>query len=174
MKKTNRIPQNRLIKLGDFKNTIRPYFSKYNSIVQKQSDKSFSRITPEILFITSYPPRECGIATYSEDLIIALKNKFKNSFKIGVCALETDSEKHQYSEIVEYVLNTDKASEFAVLAEKINVNPAIEVVLIQHEFGLFEKNEKEFQLFLEKIDKPIVMVFHTVLPKPDSVPFNNF
>ena len=30
----------------------------------------------EILFITSYPPRECGIATYSQDLIMALNNKF--------------------------------------------------------------------------------------------------
>ena len=32
---------------------------------------------PEIVFITSYPPRECGIATYSQDLIFALNNKFK-------------------------------------------------------------------------------------------------
>ena len=34
---------------------------------------------PEILFITSYPPRVCGIATYSQDLIKALNNKFSNS-----------------------------------------------------------------------------------------------
>jgi len=33
---------------------------------------------PEILFITSYPPRECGIATYSQDLLKALNNKFSN------------------------------------------------------------------------------------------------
>ena len=35
---------------------------------------------PGILFITSYPPRECGIATYSQDLIKALENKFKGSY----------------------------------------------------------------------------------------------
>ena len=35
---------------------------------------------PEILFISSYPPRECGIATYSQDLIKALNNKFNHSF----------------------------------------------------------------------------------------------
>jgi hypothetical protein len=35
---------------------------------------------PEILFITSYPPRECGIATYSQDLVKALNNKFDHSF----------------------------------------------------------------------------------------------
>jgi hypothetical protein len=33
--------------------------------------------TPEILFISSYPPRECGIATYSQDLVKALNNKFE-------------------------------------------------------------------------------------------------
>jgi len=43
----------------------------------------------EILFITSYPPRECGIATYSQDLIKALNNKFSNSLSIKVCALES-------------------------------------------------------------------------------------
>lgn len=39
---------------------------------------------PEILFITSYPPRECGITTYYQDLIKALDNKFKHSFKIKI------------------------------------------------------------------------------------------
>lgn len=34
-------------------------------------------VLPEILFITSCPPRECGIATYSQDLIKALNNKFR-------------------------------------------------------------------------------------------------
>jgi hypothetical protein len=35
----------------------------------------FSKVEiPVILFITSYPPRECGIATYSQDLLAALKH----------------------------------------------------------------------------------------------------
>jgi hypothetical protein len=41
----------------------------------------------EILFITSYPPRECGIATYSQDLVKALNNKFSSSFTFSICAL---------------------------------------------------------------------------------------
>ena len=43
---------------------------------------------PEILFITSYPPRECGIATYSSDLIKAIKEKYKPAFSIKICALQ--------------------------------------------------------------------------------------
>ena len=65
-------------------------------------------LLPKILFITSYPPRECGIATYSQDLITALDKKFSNSFNIGICALESEDEKHDYSGEIEYVLNVDR------------------------------------------------------------------
>ena len=55
---------------------------------------------PEILVITSYPPRECGIATYSQDLIKALNNKFSNSISIKVCALESGDTNYTYPEEV--------------------------------------------------------------------------
>src|ERR1035437_4579577 len=62
----------------------------------------------EILFITSYPPRECGIATYSQDLVKALSNKFSNSFSLKVCALESGDISYQYPEEVKYVLKTSR------------------------------------------------------------------
>src|SRR5579863_7771240 len=96
---------------------------------------------PEILFITSYPPRECGIATYSQDLIKALNNKFDHSFKIKVCPLEPENEHYSYAEEVEYVLYTDSPDSYIKLAEKINASDDIRMVMIQHEFGFFQKNE---------------------------------
>jgi|GEM_PF-2203386 len=30
----------------------------------------------ELLMISSYPPRKCGIATYSQDLVFAIEEKF--------------------------------------------------------------------------------------------------
>jgi len=59
---------------------------------------------PEILFITSYPPRVCGIATYSQDLIKALNNKFSNSLSIKVCALESGDTSYLYPGEVKYIL----------------------------------------------------------------------
>jgi glycosyltransferase involved in cell wall biosynthesis len=126
------------------------------------------RVLPEILFITSYPPRECGIATYSQDLIKALDNQFNNSFVIRICPLESESEKHAYGSEIEYLLNVDRASEFSSLAKKINHNSDIEIVLIQHEFGFFEKRKEELIEFMVAVSKPIVVVFHTVLPLPDE------
>lgn len=123
---------------------------------------------PEILFLTTFPPRECGIATYSQDLILAINNKFANSFSIKIAALELQNEKHVYDEDIYAVLETDNKHSYIELAENINKNAQIELVLIQHEFGLFYGNEKDFISFLDSIKKPKVVAFHTVLPRPDE------
>ncbi len=125
-------------------------------------------ILPEILIITTYPPRECGIATYSQDLIMALLNKFTQSFAIKICALSNAFEKHNYPSEVNYILETDKPDSYQELSEKINHNPAIALVLIQHEFGLFRTNESDFIDFTKSLKKPIIIGLHTVLPNPDN------
>ena len=123
---------------------------------------------PEIVFITSYPPRECGIATYSQDLIFALNNKFKKSFNIRVAALELTSDKHHYANPVDHVLETDNQDSYLKLATAINNNAAIQMVVIEHEFGLFKTNEDDFVQLLASIQKPIIIGFHTILPNPNS------
>ena len=121
-----------------------------------------------VLFITTYPPRECGIATYSQDLIRAINNKFSNSLRIKICALETGDAKCAYPDEVEYVLNTSLVAGYEEMASTINNSRQIEVVLIQFEFGLFKDQEEAFMRFLFNLAKPIVIVFHTVLPHPDE------
>ena len=122
----------------------------------------------EILVITSYPPRECGIATYSQDLIKAINNKFSHSLSIKVCALESGETNYSYPGEVKYVLKTSVADEYHILAKKINQNNHIKLVLIQHEFGLYKVQENAFLQFLFELSKPVVIVFHTVLPHPDE------
>ncbi|MFV8326475.1 glycosyltransferase [Flavobacterium sp. ZS1P14] len=122
---------------------------------------------PEILFITTYPPRECGIATYSQDLIKALNNKFKNSFKIKICPLESNNEQHAYTDALQYILNTDHSNAFINLADQIDTDANLQMVLIQHEFGLFKNNEADLKQFLKVLQKPVIIVFHTVLPGPN-------
>ncbi|MEG1579770.1 MAG: glycosyltransferase [Bacteroidaceae bacterium] len=120
----------------------------------------------EIICITTYPPRECGIATFSDDLIKSIHNKFSASYSIKVGALASTSEQHTYDDIVKYVLNTSDAAAFASLADKINHDTAIELICVQHEFGLFHEQEEAFLQFVEALAKPLVFVLHTVLPTP--------
>ena len=122
----------------------------------------------EILFITSYPPMECGIATYSQDLIMALNNKFGNSLSIKVCALESGNTSYSYPDEVKFVLDTSLAGEYQKLSQSINKDKRIKIVLIQHEFGFYKKQEQAFLQFLHELTKPFVIVFHKILPHPDE------
>jgi glycosyltransferase involved in cell wall biosynthesis len=128
-----------------------------------------STYLPEILFITSYPPRECGIATYTQDLLKALDNKFHNSFSLKVCALESGANDFVYPDEVKYVLDTTDAGKYIELANTINRDDSIKFVMVQHEFGFFQEAGKEglFQL-LNTLTKSVILVFHTVLPNPDK------
>ena len=140
--------------------------SSLNSYQRKQDQ---SGGLAEILFLTSYPPRECGIATYSQDLIRAINNKFSHSLSIKVCALESGDTDYPYSGEVKYVLKTSIANEYEELVKKINDDTGIKLVLVQHEFGLFKEQENAFLQFLFGLTKPVVLVFHTVLPHPDEL-----
>ncbi|MHB9054643.1 MAG: glycosyltransferase [Paludibacteraceae bacterium] len=123
----------------------------------------------EILFITSYPPRECGIATYSQDLITALNKKFSGSLSFKVCALETGNASYNYPKEVKYTLDTSQMESFQDLAGKINNDNQIQLVLIQHEFGFYKDQEQAFIQLVNDLNKPVALVFHTVLPNPDTL-----
>ncbi len=152
--------------MAGFENAVYQVMHPQDSGHKTLKDKTTDRA--EILFITSYPPRVCGIATYSQDLIKALNNKFSNSFSVKVCALESGDSDFQYPGEVKYILKTSLADSYSKLALKINRDNRIKVVLIQHEFGFFRKQEQSFLQFIAGLTKPVVVVFHTVLPKPDD------
>jgi len=143
----------------------------YPQTIEKKSKHNSNQVKPEelaeILVITSYPPRECGIATYSQDLIKALNNKFSESLSVKVCALKTGNQDYDYPEEVKYILNTSEVTSYLNLAQTINDDDQIQLVLVQHEFGLYKEQETAFLQLLYELSKPIVLVFHTVLPKPD-------
>ncbi len=122
-----------------------------------------------VLLVTSYPPRACGIAAFSQDLIHALGKTFSASFNLKVCALEEPEGRHLYPEETEYTLNALKPEECTRIAEQVNARQDIAVVCIQHEFGLFGGAYGENILYLlMNLSKPVVVVFHTVLPSPDA------
>ncbi len=141
-------------------------------IVNSKIDRENTRQTgslPEILLLTSYPPRECGIATYSQDLLIALNNKFSNTFSLKVCALEAENANHVYPNEVKYILNTNDSKKYHDLVATINKDRHIKLVMVQHEFGLFHNNgDNDFLQLLFGLNKPVIVVFHTVLPRPDQ------
>ena len=90
----------------------------------------------EILMITSFPPRKCGIATYSQDLIKAIEDKYDDSFTIKVCALSKNDSNLDYPHEVKYFLKSWLKEDYKRLAFKINADDDIKIIYLQHEFGL--------------------------------------
>ena len=137
----------------------------------RQSDKTKKHTInnkPEIVFISTFPPKVCGIATYTQDLIKSLQSKFGESFNAIICPMETEEETFKYEENIEYSLNTSDAVSYLELVAQINRNDNIRLVMLQHEFGFFNETKNGLPLFLRNLKKDVIITFHTVLPKPDK------
>jgi glycosyltransferase involved in cell wall biosynthesis len=126
------------------------------------------QVNPTVLFLTTYPPRECGIATFTQDMVRALTRQFGASYDFKVCALEEGfGHQRSYPDEVVATLNTHELKDCADLAERINNDPSVRVVCVQHEFGLFGGEWGDHVLaFLYSVTKPVVINLHTVLPDP--------
>lgn len=123
----------------------------------------------KMLIVSSYPSRECGIATFSNDIVNAVENVFGYTLPVEVCALQNSDQNFSYNSEVTYLLPVDSLDHYRMVAEKINERNDIGLVCIQHEFGLFRGEYGDYILsFILALNKPIVTVFHTVLPNPDE------
>lgn len=115
----------------------------------------------KIAFVSTYPPRECGIATYTLATARVL-DKFYLSKRTGIVAI-SDNGYHYSDRVVHEIKQADRKS-YVQAAEFINASD-FEVVNIQHEYGIFGGNHGEYVIdFLKVLTKPVVTTFHTVLP----------
>ncbi|MBV9718067.1 MAG: glycosyltransferase family 4 protein [Candidatus Eremiobacteraeota bacterium] len=124
-------------------------------------------LPPRALFFGSYPPRECGIATFTKDMVDAYDRTF--GFSSPVIAVdEPGADMRRYPpEVVGRIAEESRVS-YAEAAEFVNSYP-IDLVNIQHEYGLFGGEKGEWLVdFLRLVEKPVVLTLHTVLPEPDE------
>ena len=123
----------------------------------------------KMLIVSSYPPRECGLATFSNDILNAVEVVFGKTLPIEVCALQNGESQFQYNSEVTHILSTYLLEDYRKVAEEINERDDIGLVCVQHEFGLFGGEYGDYLLaFLLALNKPVITVFHSVLPNPDK------
>jgi glycosyltransferase involved in cell wall biosynthesis len=136
--------------------------SKINQILDTQ--QSIVRT----IFVSSYIPRKCGLATFTKDLTNAL-NDLNSESLAEIIAINDGEADLEYPWEVKYKIHQNKYDSYYQAAEYVNQSSA-DVVCLQHEFGLFGGEAGEYIFaFLRNINKPIVTIFHTILAKPSDI-----
>lgn len=116
-----------------------------------------------IAFLSTYPPRECGLATFTQDLARELDN-IKLLNKPLVVAVSNAN--YSYSNRVIMELWQNDRESYVKTAKAIN-NSDIELLVIEHEYGIFGGEAGEYILdFIENLQIPFITTLHTVLPNP--------
>jgi glycosyltransferase involved in cell wall biosynthesis len=117
----------------------------------------------KIAYVSSYPPRECGIATFTKNLIIAT-NHLGIFRKPQVVAINEKEAIYNYDRLVRHQIRRDFQEDYVEAADYIN-SSKVDLVNLQHEFGLFGGEWGEYiNFFLEKLLKPVVSTLHTISP----------
>ena len=120
----------------------------------------------KVLFIGTYVPKECGIATFTSDLLNSVSGGY-NDVHCEVIALNDPSETYNYPEEVVFQIQRDRIEDYYRAADYINQSDA-DIVCLQHEFGLFGGNAGDYIFaLLSGINKPVISTMHTVIGEPE-------
>ena len=118
-----------------------------------------------IAFLGTYVPRRCGIATFTGDLLNALADEAPD-IDFWALAMNDSPGGYRYPSRVRFELNYRTLSDYRLAAEFLNMN-RVEVVCLQHEYGIFGGDHGDYILeLLRYLRMPVITTLHTVLCQP--------
>jgi len=119
------------------------------------------------IFISSFIPRKCGIATYTRNLVSAL-NIISPYCKTKIIAMDKPEDEIDYPAEVVFKINQHDVSSYRKAARYINKS-RVDVVILEHEFGLYGGMFGQYINELAKlIKKPLIITTHTIPDDPDK------
>jgi len=118
-----------------------------------------------IAFLSTYPPRECGLATFTQDLFMALKKR-PTTEQSRIVAVSFES--LQYGDEVLLELKQNDKESYQQTAKELN-NSGIDLLVVEHEFGIYGGLRGEYLLELvDNLKIPFITTLHTVIAEPDK------
>ncbi len=109
-------------------------------------------------FVSTYPPRRCGIATFTNDLAAATRGR-------EIAVLHPTGQAPSYPHEVHHRIRKDERADYLTTAQSLN--RCVDVVSVQHEYGIWGGEDGEHVLdFVRALRVPAVVTLHTVLREP--------
>lgn len=120
-----------------------------------------------VIYVSTYIPQKCGIATFTKDVTSAI-NLINPKALAEIMVVVKKNENFEFPWEVKHKIEFENKESYLEAAEYINKS-SCDVVLVEHEFGIFGGNCGDYLLdFLKAIKKPKVMTCHTLLEEPET------
>ena len=106
--------------------------TKNKSLSQVKADKL------SVVYVSTFPPQQCGIATFTEDITNAMDEMLAPLIKSKIVAMPPSHVLvYRYPRKVILQISQDDQEEYIQAAQRINQMDEVQLVNIQHEFGIF-------------------------------------
>ena len=120
-------------------------------------------------FIGTYPPRECGIGTFTNNLLDSVihSNKAeKENFEGFVVAMDDHDMTYDYPQEVKLTIRQEHQQDYLKAAKYIKLSGA-DICILQHEFGIYGGQNGIYILpLLHRLEIPLAVTLHTILKTP--------
>ena len=119
----------------------------------------------KIAFVGDHLPRKCGIATFTTDLLSAVQSAYPHSQCLCV-SVNDIADGYEYPEVVRFEIEEQDLPSYLRAADFLNISD-VDIVCLQHEFGIFGGPAGGHILaMLRELKMPVVTTLHTILREP--------
>lgn len=134
---------------------------------QPFTDARTRNVLNNVAFLGTYQPRECGIATFTSDLLHAIAAETPSARLVAV-AMNDAPDGYDYPPEVGFQVTERRLADYFKAAEYLNAND-FDAVCVQHEFGIFGGPDGEYLLdLLGELRMPRIVTLHTILREPSE------
>lgn len=123
----------------------------------------------KLAFIGTYPPRECGIGTFTNNLFNAMlvnNDRREYGYEGFVVALNNIDLIYEYPEEVKLTIRQEHQEDYLQAVKFINLSGA-DLCILEHEFGIFGGQNGVYILpLLHRLEAPLIVTLHTILKTP--------